>query len=199
MMQFPTPLQQLVTQLKRLPGVGDRTAERYAFSLLEWEQSDLLSLGQLVNEIKNKLPICNDCGCFLHESSCRFCSSPRRNRERLCVLASPKDAYVMEATGEYDGLYHVLGGVMSPMRDRGPESLRIQPLIQRLEALSTKEVILALDSTLEGDATSLYIKQLLEGLDIEVSRLAFGLPIGSSLDYVDGGTLARAFSGRRAF
>ncbi|SCA62671.1 Recombination protein RecR [Chlamydiales bacterium SCGC AG-110-M15] len=196
-MRYPVPLLQLIERLKKLPGVGTRSAERYAFHLLNWNPSEAQALGDQLNSLHQKIRTCVECGCLSEEEKCVFCSSSNRDTKSICILASPKDAYALEETREYCGLYHVLNTLLSPMEGRSPEDLHLGHLLQRIESLGCKEVIIALDSTLEGDATTLYLQKELARLPIRVSRLAFGLPMGSALEYVDGGTLALALTGRR--
>jgi recombination protein RecR len=198
-MHYPDHLLKLIQALKKFPGVGNKSAERFAFHILNWPEKQHEELASLLCDIKQKLRYCDDCGCLGGEVLCYFCQSPQRNKQILCVIASPRDVYAIEETHEYKGLYHVLGGVLSPMDNRGPERLSIDQLKKRVSLHQIEEVVLALDSTLEGDATALYIKKALEAFPLQVSRLAFGLPMGSALDYVDGGTLARAFAGRNHF
>lgn len=198
-MLYPDHLLKLIQLLKKLPGVGQKSAERFAFQLLTWSPHQLNEMANIVTDIPHKLIPCKTCGCLQDHHHCSFCDLTKRNTEVLCILASPRDVFSIEETREYRGLYHVLGGLLSPLEQRGPEHLTIDKLKERIDALKVKEIIIALDSTLEGDATALYLKQELERFPVHISRLAFGLPMGSSLDYVDGGTLARAFSGRSQF
>lgn len=195
-MRYPDHLLKLIQVLRRLPGVGNKSAERFAFHLLTWSEEQLRELGETISATKARLQQCEECGCLMGYEGCYFCKASDRDSNVLCIIASPRDVYAMEETNEYRGLYHVLGGLLSPMERRGPEQLSIDALKRRLEKLPVKEVVVAFDSTLEGDATALFLKQELARFGIPVSRLAFGLPMGSSLDYVDGGTLARAFAGR---
>ena len=197
-MRYPDHLSKLIQVLKRLPGVGNKSAERFAFHLLTWPEEKLHELGEVVSTVKNKLQHCQLCGCLIGTEGCLFCYSQRDSRV-MCVIASPRDVFSIEETQEYRGLYHVLGGVLSPLEQKGPEHLSIGKLKERLINLQVKEVVIALDSTLEGDATALFLKQELTNYPVQISRLAFGLPMGSSLDYVDGGTLARALAGRSQF
>jgi len=197
-MHYPEQLSKLIDVLKRFPGVGTKTAERFAFEMLNWPVGKLKEMGDVISHIREKLKDCPECGCLI-DDTCSFCTPIRAEKGVICIVASPRDAYSIEQTHEYQGLYHVLGGVLSPMDGIGPDSLHLAKLYERISNLKTQEVVIALDSTLDGDATALYIKQQLESLPVRVSRLAFGLPIGSSLDYVDGGTLARALTGRGSF
>ncbi|WP_445083664.1 recombination mediator RecR [Candidatus Neptunichlamydia sp. REUL1] len=199
MLRYPKDLLTLIAYLRKLPGVGKKTAERYAFHLLEWEGKDLHEFADGVATLKERVQACAECGCLMDGVRCSFCDHERRDRNQLCIIATPRDTYSIEETGNYRGLYHVLGALLSPLDGKTPENLNLPQLQKRIEGLGTKEIILALDSTLEGDATSLYLKEQFEKYGIEVSRLALGLPIGSSLDFVDEGTLSQAFSGRQKF
>ncbi len=198
-MKYPSHLLTLIHMLKRLPGVGNKTAERYAFNLLSWPRNYRQEFAQVLSELENNLGYCEVCGCLKGQEPCYFCTPARAAEGILCIIASPRDAYAIDETSEFHGLFHVLGGLLSPMEGIMPEKLTISRLLERIETHGIREVVIALDSTLEGDATSLYLKNDLEHLGITVSRLAFGIPMGSSLDYIDGGTLARAFSGRSSF
>lgn len=198
-MKYPAHLLKVIQVLKRFPGVGNRSAERLAFNLLSWPENELEEFCRVIRDISTELKDCESCGCLAGSSACAFCTEDRQAKGVMCVIAHPRDAYAIEATGEYKGLYHVLGGVLSPLEGIDPEKLTLPKLKDRLRSFQITEVIIAFDSTLEGDATALYLKQELESSGIHISRLAFGLPMGSSLDYVDGGTLARAFCGRARF
>lgn len=196
---FPDHLIALIENLRKLPGVGTKSAERFAFHLLSWPKEQLTLLAKTIDEIPQKLKHCPSCGCLQGEEQCSFCLPHRQSTKVLCVVATARDALSIEATREYKGLYHVLGGLISPLDGVTPEKLRFSSLRERIDSLDVQEIVIALDATVEGDATSLYLKQELEKTSIVLSRLAFGLPMGSSFDYVDGGTLARAFSGRNQF
>jgi recombination protein RecR len=198
-MRYPDHLLKLIQVLKRLPGVGNKSAERFAFHLLTWPEEQLRELGAVVSATKDKLQQCHSCGCLMGSEGCFFCHASQRDSSVICVIASPRDVFAIEETQEYHGLYHVLDGLLSPLDRRGPEHLSLPKLKERLIIHQVKEVVIALDSTLEGDATALFLKHELADCPIHISRLAFGLPMGSSLDYVDGGTLARALAGRSQF
>lgn len=217
-MKYPLHLKKLIEVLKKLPGVGSKSAERYAFQLIQWPTTQLQEMAGIIGSSKDKLTHCSICGCLGDtsfsqtgkmngeserevQSSCDFCSESRMSLGTLCVIATARDVFAIEETGEFKGSYHVLGGLLSPMEGKGPEVLKLHKLTERLIRANIREVVIAIDSTVEGDATALYLKSALAILPIpiEVSRLAFGLPMGSSLDYVDGGTLARAFLGRSAY
>lgn len=199
MPKYPTHLVKVIENLKKLPGVGSRSAERFAFELLSWPSEQLTQLGNLLQDMPREIQHCHSCGCLINKERCLYCDDSSRDTHTLCVLSSPKEAFAIEDSGAFHGLYHVLGGTLNPLDGRGPESLRISELQKRVQELKVTELILALDATLDGDATALYLKQELEHPELNISRIAFGLPMGSSLEYVDEGTLARALSGRRGF
>jgi recombination protein RecR len=199
MAKYPFDLAQLIAFLKKLPGVGTKTAERFAFQFLNWQDGDLQAFSALCAQLKKRVTQCPDCHCLTDNEVCPFCHNAMRDKAQLCIIASPRDAYSIEETGAYRGLYHVLGGLLSPLDGKTPEHLHLDQLKKRIAALQIKEIIIALDSTLEGDTTSLYLKEQVQEWGLPVSRLAFGIPIGSSLDFVDGSTLARAFTGRQSF
>jgi len=178
-----------------MPGVGNKTAERYAFALLSWKPEELQALGDSLTKLPDSLTFCHSCHSLI-ESACPYCDLSRRDSERLCIVATPRDVFNIEDTHAFHGLYHVLHGLLSPMDGRHPQNFRLDQLKKRIEDHGVKEIILAVDSTIEGDATALYLKQHLSSLKVSLSRLAFGIPIGSSLDYVDEGTLHQAFQGR---
>lgn len=196
---YPKKFLLLIECLKKLPGVGKRTAERFAFELLSWNKEDLSFFGSTICELKTSVLCCEACGCLQDkEKSCHFCSE-KRNQNLLCIIASPKDAFALDQTNSYNGLYHVLGSLISPLEGKHAENLDLDKLFNRIKKLNIEEVILALDSTLEGDATSLFLNEHLQKSHIKVSKLALGLPVGSNLEYVDQGTLSQAFLGRHSF
>ena len=192
-MKYPPHLLKVIDTLKKLPGVGSRSAERFAFHLLNWPKEQLIEMGEVLKDIPLRLHQCWQCGCLIGDSACEFCRPERQATHTICVIATPRDAFAVESTQEYRGLYHVLGGVLSPMEGLHAQQLTIPKLKERIAALQLKEVIIALDSTLEGDATALYLKRELDPFQVKTSRLAFGLPMGSSLDYVDGELLPELF------
>lgn len=199
MTKYPHQLLILISYLKKLPGVGTKTAERLAFHLLSWQSDELKNFSTVLADLKEKLLHCQECGCLMDEQKCPFCTAHVKDPHLLCVISSSKDVYAIEETHTYQGLYHVLGGLLSPLEGKSVEHLNLPKLKERIVRHQIKEIIIALDSTLEGDATALYLKEELAKWGVTTSRLAFGLPMGSSLDYVDGGTLARAFLGRHTF
>ncbi|HAB98387.1 MAG TPA: recombination protein RecR [Parachlamydiales bacterium] len=194
--KYPKDLLTLIGYLKKLPGVGSRTAERFAFEFLKWGKEDLSALGAQLTEILDKVPCCQECGCLTQNGHCHFCQDTR-DASVLCILSSPRDAYAIEETRAYRGLYHVVEHLLSPLDGRHASQLRMDRIESRIAKHQIKEVIIAFDSTLEGDTTALYLKNELAKLSLHVSRLGVGLPIGSSIEYIDGGTLARALAGRQ--
>ena len=199
MAKYPSDLNFLIACLTKLPGVGTKTAERFAFHLLGWQEGELTGLSSVLGGLKEKITMCPECRCLADCGHCFFCHNPARDPSQLCIIAFPRDAYSIEETGAFRGVYHVLGGLLSPIDGKMPEHLHLDLLKKRIAILQVKEIIVALDSTLEGDTTALFLKEQIQSLGLPVSRLAFGIPIGSSLDFVDGGTLTRALTGRQSF
>ena len=196
-MSYPKDLATLIAYLKKLPGVGKKTAERFAFQLLGWDKQELRQFSDIVSHLKERVRACSTCGCLIDDLNCRFCHHQYREHSTLCILANSRDVYAIEDTGSFNGQYHVLGTLLSPLEGKTSEELNLPHLKKRIETLQVKEIILALEPTLEGDATALYLKEQLQTKEIKVSRLALGLPIGSSLDFIDEGTLTQALAGRR--
>lgn len=199
MIKYPKNILTLIAYLKKLPGIGTKTAERFSFEIIKWKHSDLAALGNLLLTLKDNLKKCPECGCLKDDTSCQFCNKEKRDTDIMCIIASPKDAYSIEDTSSYDGLYHVLDNLLSPIEGFHIDEEIIKKIEARISENNIKEIIIALDSTLEGDATSLFLKSRLKNLNLKISRLAFGMPVGSSLEYIDGGTLAKAFVGRQNF
>lgn len=189
----------VIDSLKKLPGVGSRSAERYAFDLLGWPVEELSDFARVIQDIPRKITHCKTCGCLADQGECSFCNNPARDSGLFCLVSSAREVFVVEESGEFGGLYHVLGGTLNPMEGRGPELLNIPALRRRLEEHEARELVIALDATLEGDATALLLKRELRELPLKISRIAFGIPMGSALEYADGGTLARALVGRMQF
>jgi recombination protein RecR len=194
-MAHPAPLERLISRLASLPGLGRKSAARVAMYLLRAPDDVGRDLARAIVEVKEKIRFCSVCNNFADQDPCRLCADPDRNDEVLCVVETPGDVLALEAAGGFDGRYHVLQGVLSPLDGIGPEDLRIAGLMRRLD--SVKEVILALSPTAEGRATAGYLKDLLAGRGVQVSRLAVGLPLGSDLKFADAGTLQAALSDRR--
>jgi len=190
-------VQDLIDELGRLPGVEPKSAQRIAFHILAADPADVQRLAAVLREVKEKVRFCGICGNVAEEEQCRICQDPRRDLTILCVVEEPKDVLAIEKTREFRGRYHVLGGAISPIDGVGPDDLRIRELLARLADGTVTEVILATDPNLEGEATATYLARLISPMEIAVSRLASGLPVGGDLEYADEVTLGRAFEGRR--
>jgi recombination protein RecR len=190
-------VQDLIDELGRLPGVGPKSAQRIAFHILQAEPTDVRRLAAALTEVKEKVRFCAVCGNVAQDEQCRVCRDPRRDPAVLCVVEEPKDVVAIERTREFRGKYHVLGGAISPIEGVGPDDLRIRELLTRLADGSVKELILATDPNLEGEATATYLARLVSAMGLKVTRLASGLPVGGDLEYADEVTLGRAFEGRR--
>ena len=188
---------ELIDELGKLPGVGPKSAQRIAFYIVQSKTYDPSRLGEILGEIRGSIRFCEVCGMISGQDTCGLCSDPRRDDAVLCVVEEPKDVVAIERTREFRGRYHVLGGSLSPIDGVGPDDLRIRELVARLGSGVVKEVILATDPNLEGEATASYLSRLLIQPGLTVSRLASGLPVGGDLEYADEITLSRAFSGRR--
>ena len=190
-------IQDLIDALGRLPGIGPKSAQRIAFHILQAEPEIAAALVDSIRTVKERVKFCTTCGNVSEEDECRICRDPRRENSSICVVEESKDVIAIERTREFRGKYHVLGGAISPIDGIGPEQLRIRELMLRLSDSEIKEVILATDPNLEGEATATYLARMIKPLDIKVSRLASGLPVGGDLEYADEVTLGRAFEGRR--
>jgi recombination protein RecR len=186
----------LIVQLARLPGVGRRTAQRLAFHILKASEADALALADAIREVKERIGFCTECGNLAEEPLCPICADARRDRTLICVVEDPSDLVALERTHEYRGLYHVLGGALSPIDGVDPEHLRIAELVARVERGGVTEVLLATNPTMTGEATAAYLADRLRGRT-RVTRLASGLPVGGDLEYADEVTLGRALAGRR--
>lgn len=194
-MKYPPSLVALIRELSRLPGIGPKSAQRLAFHLFEQPREDIERLASALLEAKRDLHTCPICFNITDSEKCDVCSDPARDQGVICVVEEPGDVIAIERSGEYRGLYHVLHGVLSPMNGVGPDKLHIKPLLPRVQ--EGMEVILATGTTVEGDATALYLQRLLEPLGAVVSRIAYGLPVGGALEYADEVTLGRALTGRQ--
>jgi recombination protein RecR len=190
-------VQELIDELGRLPGVGPKSAQRIAFYLLQTEDDLAERLAKVLIEVKERVRFCDICGNVSEQERCNICRDVRRDQTLICVVEESKDVQAIERTREFRGLYHVLGGAISPIEGIGPDQLRIKELMARLSNPEIKEVILATDPNLEGEATATYLSRMLSTMGIPVTRLASGLPVGGDLEYADEVTLGRAFSGRR--
>jgi recombination protein RecR len=191
-------VQDLIDELGRLPGIGPKSAQRIAFHILQTENFDVSHLAEILTTVRDKVKFCTICGNISEQETCTICRDPRRDPALICVVEEAKDVVAIERTREFRGLYHVLGGAISPIDGVGPDQLRIRELMQRLADATVTEVILATDPNLEGEATATYLSRLLSTLEIRVTRLASGLPVGGDLEYADEVTLGRAFAGRRS-
>ncbi len=191
-------VQDLIDEFGRLPGIGPKSAQRIAFHILQTPGFDVSHLAQLLSDVREKVRFCDLCGNVSEQDRCAICRDPRRNELLICVVEDAKDVAAIERTREFRGRYHVLGGAISPIAGIGPDDLRITQLMQRLADGTVKEVILATNPNLEGEATATYLSRLLHTMEVPVTRLASGLPVGGDLEYADEVTLGRAFEGRRA-
>ncbi len=189
------PLARLIGELSRLPGIGPKTATRLAHHVLRTPRAEAETLAAALVDVKDKLFHCSTCHSITAEDPCRFCQDPERDQDRLCVVEEPFNIPPIERTGEFRGLYHVLLGALSPQRGIGPDQLQVSSLLQRLDGV--REVILATNPNVEGEATALYLARLLKPHGITVSRLAFGMPVGGDIEYTDEVTLGRSLAGRR--
>ncbi len=196
-MVYPVSLKKLVEVLCRFPGIGQKSAQRLAFYLLGCSREEVVAIARAMVEAKDKLTFCPDCGTLAEVEQCSYCSDSRRDQSLLCVVQEPRDVLVLERTGQYRGLYHVLHGALSPLDGIGPEELKLDRLVKRIEDIGFAEVIIATNPNVEGDATAGYLARLLAPLSIRVTRIAFGLPVGGDIEYADDLTLSRALDGRR--
>ncbi|CAN5211962.1 recombination mediator RecR [soil metagenome] len=190
-------VQDLIEELGRLPGVGPKSAQRIAFSLLGADSADVLRLIGALQRVVDDVRFCRICGNVSEGEECRICRDPRRNAEVICVVEEPKDVVAIERTSEFHGRYHILGGAISPIEGIGPDDLRVRELMVRLRDGTVSELILATDPNLEGEATATYLARLVAPMGLTVTRLASGLPVGGDLEYADEITLGRAFAGRQ--
>ncbi len=193
---FTPPLARLIEKLQRLPGIGPKTAQRLAFYILKLPESEVQALAKALINAKQRIGLCTKCFHFSENPICDICSNTNRNLDTICVVAESRDIIALEKTREYKGVYHVIGGVMSPIDGIGPEQLNIAPLVKRVSQENIKEVILAISPTVEGETMTLYLCQVLKAFT-KVTRIAFGLPVGGDLEYTDEITLARALAGRQ--
>jgi len=195
-LEFSKSLNKLVGELSKLPGVGPKSAERFAFHILRSSKNEVDNLSEAIVEAKEKLTYCKICGNLSEEKICQICQDSMRDKGRICVVEEPNDVLSVEKTGSYKGLYHVLLGSIAPLDGIGPHDLRIKELVSRVKNNNIKEVIIATSSDTEGEMTALYLVRILKPYMIKVSRLAVGMPVGSELDYADEATLSKAFENR---
>jgi recombination protein RecR len=190
-------VQELIDELGRLPGIGPKSAQRIAFHILQTQSFDVTRLSEVLRDVRDKVRFCSICGNVTEQDTCSICRDPRRSHTTICVVEEAKDVVAIERTREFKGLYHVLGGAISPIDGIGPDDLRMKQLVGRLSDGTVTEVIIATDPNLEGEATATYLTRLLVYPNLRVTRLASGLPVGGDLEYADEVTLGRAFEGRR--
>ena len=193
----PEPIARLIQEFSRLPGIGPRSAQRLAYHVLRAPEDEALALARALGDVKRRIVFCGACWNITETDPCALCADERRERALICVVEQPLDVLVVERTGGYRGLYHVLHGALNPIEGVGPEHLRVRELTERVEAGGVAEVIMATNPSLEGEATSMYLQRLLGPLGVRVTRLARGLPSGADLEYMDDLTLARALEGRQ--
>lgn len=198
MSAYTKSMQDLIEHFKKMPGIGTKTAERMAFYILKAPKEDVDSFASTMKRVKEGVSFCKKCGNLSETEICPICSDYRRNKAIVCVVEEPKDLILIEKSGRYKGVYHVLFGAISPMDGIGPEELRIKELLERVKEDKVEEVILATNSNAEGETTALYISKELKPLKVKVTRIAYGIPVGGHLDYIDQATIIRAIEGRRA-
>ncbi|MCP4396551.1 MAG: recombination protein RecR [bacterium] len=195
--QYTESVGRLINELTKLPGIGEKSAQRLTFFLLKAADSDVKDLAKALVDVKEQVKYCSVCANITEQDPCMICDDDRRQRQLICVVEEPNDLYAIERTREYFGLYHVLMGTLSPLEGIGPEDIRIQELLLRLQQESCEEVIIATNSNVEGEATAMYLAKLLKPLGVKVSRIAHGIPVGGDLEYADEITMTRALEGRR--
>lgn len=199
-MHYPKTLIKLISLFKKFPGIGSKSAERFVLKMISWDESLLKEMAFLIANLHKEIQFCTICAALIEKETCPYCHKEERDSSRICVVSSFKDVFLIEQMREYKGLYHVLGGMISPLHGKEIAPERMYSLEKRIVENQITEVIIALDPTLEGDATSLYLREKLSRFsEVTLSRLALGIPMGSSLDYIDQGTLAFAFSGRSKY
>ena len=196
-MQYTKPLARLIEYFQKLPSIGPKSAQRMAFQILKMPKEEVEKFASALVEAKETIKYCDVCFNISADNPCEICSNPTRDKTTICVVSEAKDLIAIEKTNEYKGVYHVLQGLISPLDGIGPEDLRLKELVQRVAQNNVKEIILALNPSVEGEATSMYLARILKPFNVKISRIAFGLPIGGELEYVDELTLTRALEGRR--
>ena len=197
MRDYPRQLEILINELSKLPGVGEKSAQRLAFHILDKDEKQVEALADSMLNAKRQLRHCSICGNLTDSDPCKICSDPGRRKDLICVVETPRDVMAMERIRDYNGTYHVLHGVISPMEGIGPEDINLKSLIKRLQTNDCEEVIIATNPTIQGEATAMYISKLLKPAGIKVSRIAHGVPVGSDLEFADEVTLLKSFEGRR--
>lgn len=197
MPDYAPPVTRLIDELKRLPGIGQKTAQRLAFFLLRSDRDQAIALSDAIREAKERIHGCSVCNNITDTDPCFFCSSPSRNKSLICVVEEATNIQAVEKTRQFSGMYHVLGGSLSPLQGIGPDQLHIKSLIERLKGGNVEEIIIATNPTAEGEATAVYLSKLIKPLGVRVTRIAMGIPVGSDLEYADEVTMLKAMEGRR--
>ena len=196
-MIYPKSFEKLIESFKLLPGIGDKSAERFVFSLNEVDKEDIENFSKNLIEFKNKIQLCKTCGHLTDSETCNICSSSSRDKSVICVVEDSKSVFTFEKAGNYNGLYHVLGGLISPIDNINPEDINIASLLNKRITEETKEIIIAINPSIEGETTSLYLQKLLESKNIKVSRLSYGIPMGSDIEYLDPLMIIKALEDRK--
>jgi recombination protein RecR len=196
MPDFAEPIVRLIEEFKRLPGIGQKTAQRLAFHVLRAAPEEAIALADAIREAKLNIRECSVCNNITDTDPCLYCSSPTRNRKLICVVQEPHNIIAIERTRQYDGLYHVLGGALSPLEGIGPDQLKLKSLIERLKGGGVEEIIVATNPTAEGEATAVYVSKLIKPLGVRVTRIGVGIPVGSDLEYADEITMLKAMERR---
>jgi len=197
MPDFAAPLQRLIDELRRMPGIGQKSAQRIAFQVLRGPRDDAARLAQALLDVKDNLGICAECNNISDGELCSYCRDPHRDHSQICVVEEPHNVLPIETTRTFEGVYHVLHGAISPLRGIGPEQLRIKSLLDRISKNEVKEIILATNPTVEGEATAVYLSRLLKPLGLKVTRIAMGIPVGSDLEFADEVTMSKSLENRR--
>ncbi|MBE3113849.1 MAG: recombination protein RecR [Actinobacteria bacterium] len=190
-------VENLINEFRKLPGIGPKSAKRIVFFLLKLSHSDIVKFSKNLIEMKEKVKFCSQCYSLTEEDICHICRDQSRDRKKICIVEEVSDVIIVEKTGEYKGLYHILGGLLSPIENVGPDEIRVPRLLERVKANNIEEVIIAVNPTVEGESTGMYLKKILSPLGVKVTKLASGIPVGGDLEYADEITIGRAISDRR--
>ncbi len=194
---YAEPIERLINELAKLPGIGRKTAARLAYFILRVPRGDAQNLARAIIDVKERIQLCSVCFNLTDRDPCRICNDSRRDNEVICVVEEPNDLMAIEGTGDFNGKYHVLHGALSPLEGIGPEDIKTKELLERLETGEVREVIMATNPNVEGGATALYLTELIKPLGVKVTRIAYGIPMGGDIEYADGATLVKALEGRR--
>lgn len=194
---YAEPIERLINELAKLPGIGRKTAARLAYFILRVPKGDAQNLARAIIDVKERIQLCSVCFNLTDRDPCRICNDSRRDNEVICVVEEPSDLMAIEGTGDFNGKYHVLHGALSPLEGIGPEDIKSKELLERLETGKVREVIMATNPNVEGGATALYLTELIKPLGVKVTRIAYGIPMGGDIEYADGATLVKALEGRR--